>query len=272
MFQLRLKSFLRWVVEHLFFWGTLSVIYATAAAYLLEPFFEKLLQFPLTIPEVMGAILGLLFIPAVLDQTGKNMAFPFFRSTGLSSPSWSYFHQEFRKGSNWFGLLFVMIGLVLGLHQKWLWIFLFQFPIQRSLFSLYQWGALFRIHYPDTAGKKVMWSFLNTRLVEFLIVWTSTGILMLVTHSDSLFYDWIMGLGIGISMILGASSLLLEGDSAIPGMSHLILLTFGTLSGVLFVLFPWFLAFLIYFFITRTQKVQNRLKTAEVLHEDTLIP
>lgn len=290
----------RWILHHGFEWGLLGAVYSLAAALLVEPAAQHLLEkFQAGAPgartvgwrELWILIWIFITLPFFLERyRGVEAGLPLFRSkNSRNSKSLSfirvYFMHELRRWQGWASALVVVLFGSIALEIRdltpFFFVFIAQFSVQRALYSIGSWRRLISVA-PHLQSPAMLWNaFLCVQLFWFVLSWAALGAVMWIE------YDWLsmdflprpvfplwltLGVSGGVAVIAGAS-VALEGDSGRPWLVNLLAFTAGTMGGLITLAAPiWGFLGAVYFASRLRALSRGRLLSVENFHEDFVVP
>jgi hypothetical protein len=272
--RLLLLNGLRWWKENFWVWGILGSVYSLTLALILQTVVELSLKAEVKLSSVFLGMAIALLVPSLihaLPLPSLPVSFGRPRGSELSSFVRLFLSHELRRSQNWVAV--VLTGLVLfSLPSQWLPLALAfgQAPVQQALFSVQKWRALALAHSPQHGARHLYVSFQLLQLVLgglVLVLWlvlaSSAGhsLDLLVRYLPAVFGAW-----------MGGASVMLEGDSGRPWLVNFISLAAGLVAGFFAVLHWGFILLIFYFCVQMMNSVKERLRSVELLDEDTLVP
>ena len=271
--RLLLLNGLRWWKENLWIWGILGSIYSLSLALLLETVIELTLKTEVKLITVFAGMSISLLVPAILHAVPlPSLPIPLGRPSGSELGSFIrlFLSHELRRSQNLCAVAFTVILLV-SLPQTWLPLALAlgQLPVQQSLFSVQRWRALALAHSPQQGARHLFIAFQFQQCllgIAVLAGWVLTSLLMDRSIGPTLLY-----LPAIAGAWMGGASVLLEGASGRPWVVNFISLAAGMVAGFLTVLHWGFVFLIIYFCVQMAGNIKERLRSVELLDEDTLI-
>jgi hypothetical protein len=271
--RLLLLNGLRWWKENFWVWGILGSIYSLTLAIVLQTVIELSLKAEVGLPNVFVGMAVALLIPALIHALPvPSLPLPFGKARGSELGSFVriFLSHELRRTQNWIAVGLTALAL-LALPSSWMPLSLAfgQAPVQQTLFSVQKWRALALAHSPQHGARHLFVSFQVLQMilgVALLVLWVSAT--MLKGQSLELFPRYIPAI---VGAWMGGSSVLLEGDSGRPWLVNFISLAAGLVAGFFTVLHWGFLLLIFYFCAQMVGSVKERLRSVELLDEDTLV-
>ena len=262
-FNLALKNALRMVQENLAAWGILVFIYSFVACMIIQTVVVvtrqgnemgnvELWLFVMALAVIPGLMMKVV-LPAI--PMGIGSTHDFFRL---------YIRHRLRKLHTWFFLTVCCYALVM-IPDKWIYfsVLLVQIPISAEIFWIFHWRELMRVHSPRVGAMKLVTVFIGIQTLQAFII-----LLALFLTGQM---GWHQALAC-LAAVIGATAVVMEGDSGRPVLVNLISLGSGTLWGGLTLWSPYWFPVVIYFAVKMVQGAHMRLHSLERIDQDVVIP
>jgi hypothetical protein len=271
--EARLKTInaLRWIRENLWVWGLLATIYSYTVALVLESVLELASGVDLSWGILWPVTWGALFLPWILHrlpmgslsiQVPHVARIPF---VGL------YLRHELRRTQSYISVA-VSLVLLLSLPPEWMPLALIVslIPSQQGLYSIQDWRVLALASNPQHGARWLLVAFGACQLILgslVLLGWVIWAFLFSREHLVEIL-RWIPPFYAGW---LASSCAALEGDAGRRWIVNFVGLAAGLIGAFVASYHPLLLILVAYFSLQMVNSVKERLKSVELMDEDTLI-
>ena len=271
--SLKCLNLMRWVREYWLSWGLLGAIYSVTATILLQAVAGAAFRIEPPFVLVWVILCAALLIPAFIELIPFGVPLPLgrMRRAGIGS---LYIRHDLRRVATWTGVILVSVSGSLfiesGSAARLYWVPVVLIPVQRALYSFRYWKGIVSEFRPESGAVSLLASLLGSQLIQFGVAWVALGLTVL--DIASWWELWFrMGAG-GIGAVVAGSAVAFEGDSGRPWIVNFMSISAGILAGYLSMEWPLVLIGVLYFSNQIVRGAVNRLKSAEIFHEDIVIP
>lgn len=241
-------------------------------AFLMEPVVEKVFGARPPLYYLVASLFCLTVLAGTVFLLPGAIHFKKPHRFFLKGFSYLYLSQELRKFSAWLSSAAVCFTLFL-LPKQWMFLtpVVVQFSLQRALYGLRAWTQLFNLHTPSAPSHEVLDGILLSQLVQWLAV---SGTLFIFQPLDAWknlpvpAWEWWIAMN---GVLVGAASVVLEGDAGKPLLVQFISLATGLFSGFLCFFSPWFFLGVVYFYFRMRQLAARRLASIEAVGDDLVV-